>query len=214
MARCGAGSRPGTASRSWRAAASRSLTRNELPGDPSDKQSRYIEAAVNGVIVACLYAPNGNPQPGPKFDYKLAWHERFEAHAAELFATRPAGRAGRRLQHRAGAARHLSEHDPTTTMRWCSRRAARAFASAARRRAGPMRSARCIPKETVYTFWDYLRNRWERDAGLRLDHLLLSKKLARRLTDAGVDREVRGLEGRQRPRAGVGDVEIGQADDG
>ena len=85
-AQCGAGKRPGTASPSWRAAANRSLTRRELPGDPDDRQARYIEAAVNGVIVASLYAPNGNPQPGPKFDYKLTWMERLLAHAKELYA--------------------------------------------------------------------------------------------------------------------------------
>ena len=85
------------------------LTRNELPGDPSDTQSRYIEAAVNGILVASLYAPNGNPQPGPKFDYKLAWHERLDAPRGRAFRDRPAGRARRRLQHRSGTARHLPD---------------------------------------------------------------------------------------------------------
>ena len=81
----------------------------ELPGDPSDRQSRYIEAAVGGILIASLYLPNGNPQPGPKFDYKLAWFERFIAHAAELIACGRAGGAGRRLQCRSDGVRHLPD---------------------------------------------------------------------------------------------------------
>ena len=86
------------------------VTRRELPGDPQDTQARYIEAAVGGIIVASLYLPNGNPRPGPKFDYKLAWFDRLVAHAADLLGRRRAGRSRRRLQCRADGHRHLS-HD-------------------------------------------------------------------------------------------------------
>ena len=167
-------------------------TRTELPGDPDDTQSRYIEAAVNGIIVACLYAPNGNPQPGPKFDYKLAWHERFEAHAAELLASGlPVALVGDyNIVPEPRDIYASKSYDDNALVQPESRAAfarllEQGWVDALRKKH---------PKETIYTFWDYRRNRWQRDAGLRLDHLLLSKKLARRLTGAGVDREVRGLE--------------------
>ncbi len=169
------------------------LTRDELPGDPSDAQSRYIEAAVNGILVACLYAPNGNPQPGPKFDYKLAWHERFNAHAAELYATGlPVVLAGDyNIVPEPRDIYPTKSYDDNALVQPESRAAFRrlldqGWTDAIRKRH---------PKDTVYTFWDYRRNRWQRDAGLRLDHILLSRKMAARLTGAGVDREVRGLEG-------------------
>jgi exodeoxyribonuclease-3 len=167
------------------------VTRTELPGDPSDTQSRYIEAAVNGIIVACLYAPNGNPQPGPKFDYKLAWHERFEAHAAELLASGlPVALVGDyNIVPEPRDIYATKSYDDNALVQPESRAA---FARLLKQ--GWIDAIRKVhPDEAVYTFWDYRRNRWERDAGLRLDHLLLSKKLARRLTGAGVDREVRGL---------------------
>lgn len=169
------------------------MTRDELPGDPSDSQSRYIEAAVNGVIVGCLYGPNGNPQPGPKFDYKLAWHERFEMHAAELFKTGlPVALAGDyNIVPEPRDIYETRSYDDNALVQPQSRAAFRrlldqGWVDALRKKH---------PKDTIYTFWDYRRNRWQRDAGLRLDHILLSKKLARRLIDAGVDRDVRGLEG-------------------
>jgi exodeoxyribonuclease III len=167
------------------------VTRTELPGDPSDTQSRYIEAAVNGIIVACLYAPNGNPQPGPKFDYKLAWHERFEAHAAELLASGlPVALVGDyNIVPEPRDIYPTKSYDDNALVQPESRAA---FARLLKQ--GWVDAIRKVhPDETVYTFWDYRRNRWERDAGLRLDHLLLSKKLVRRLTGAGVDREVRAL---------------------
>jgi exodeoxyribonuclease III len=167
------------------------LTRSELPGDPADTQSRYIEAAVNGIIVACLYAPNGNPQPGPKFDYKLAWHERFEAHAAGLLASGlPVALVGDyNIVPEPRDIYPSRSYDDNALVQPGSRAA---FARLLKQ--GWVDAIRKIyPDETVYTFWDYRRNRWERDAGLRLDHFLLSKKLARRLTAAGVDREVRAL---------------------
>jgi exodeoxyribonuclease-3 len=169
------------------------LTRNELPGDPSDKQARYIEAAVNGIIVTSIYAPNGNPQPGPKFDYKLAWHARLNAHAAELFAAGvPVVLAGDyNVVPEPRDIYATKSYDDNALVQPQSRAAFKAlldqgWIDAIRKKH---------PKDTVYTFWDYMRKRWERDAGLRLDHLLLSKKAARRLRDAGVDRDVRGQEG-------------------
>lgn len=169
------------------------LTRSELPGDPSDTQARYIEAAVNGVIVTSIYAPNGNPQPGAKFDYKLAWHERLEAHAAELFAAGvPVVLAGDyNVVPEPRDIYATSSYDDNALVQPESRAAFRRLLDQGW--VDAIRKKR--PKETVYTFWDYMRNRWQRDAGLRLDHLLLSKKAARRLKDAGVDREVRDREG-------------------
>ena len=169
------------------------MTRDELPGDPSDSQSRYIEAAVNGVIVGCLYGPNGNPQPGPKFDYKLAWHERFEAHAAELFKTGlPVVLAGDyNIVPEPRDIYETRSYDDNALVQPQSRASFRRLLD-----QGWTDALRKVhPKNTIYTFWDYRRNRWQRDAGLRLDHILLSKKLVRRLIDAGVDRDVRGLEG-------------------
>ena len=169
------------------------LTRDELPGDPADSQSRYIEAAVDGILVACLYAPNGNPQPGPKFDYKLAWHERFNAHAAELFTTGvPVVLAGDyNIVPEPRDIYATRSYDDNALVQPESRAAFRRLLD-----QGWVDAIRKMhPNDTVYTFWDYRRNRWQRDAGLRLDHILLSKKLARRLKGAGVDRDVRGLEG-------------------
>jgi exodeoxyribonuclease-3 len=169
------------------------MTRNELPGDPSDSQSRYIEAAVNGVLIGCLYGPNGNPQPGPKFDYKLAWHQRFGMHAAELFKTGlPVVLAGDyNIVPEPRDIYETRSYDDNALVQPQSRAAFRALLA-----QGWTDALRKVhPQDTIYTFWDYRRNRWQRDAGLRLDHILLSKKLARRLIDAGVDRDVRGLEG-------------------
>jgi exodeoxyribonuclease-3 len=168
------------------------LIRAELPGDAADTQSRYIEAAVNGVVIASLYAPNGNPRPGPKFDYKLAWNERLIEHAAGLLAANvPVVLAGDYnivpeprdiYQTKSYDDNALVQPQPREQF---SRLLAQGWVDAIRK---------AHPHETVFTFWDYMRNRWGRDAGLRLDHLLLSKKAARRFEDAGVDREVRGRE--------------------
>ncbi|MBT1154623.1 exodeoxyribonuclease III [Aminobacter anthyllidis] len=167
-------------------------TRMELPGDPDDSQSRYIEAAVNGVLIASLYAPNGNPQPGPKFDYKLAWHARLNAHAATLLAADvPVVLAGDfNIAPDARDVYATTSYDDNALVQPESRAAFRqlldqGWTDAIRKR---------FPTETVYSFWDYRRNRWPRDAGLRLDHLLLSKKMAKRLTGAGVDRGMRGRD--------------------
>lgn len=169
------------------------LTRTALPGDPDPSQARYIEAAVNGVLVGCLYLPNGNPVPGPKFDYKLAWFERLIEHAATLLTTGApvvlagdynvvpteadlypnhsyAGDALLRPESRAAFARLLDQ--------------------------GWTDALQAIhPDDTPWTFWSYLRQRWPKDKGLRIDHLLLSPELVGDLVDAGVDRWVRGLDG-------------------
>jgi exodeoxyribonuclease III len=168
------------------------VTRMDLPGDTTDKQSRYLEAAVNGVIVASIYAPNGNPQPGPKFDYKLAWLNRLSAHAAELYATgAPVVLAGDYNVVPTGLDIYPTKSwDRDALVQPQSRVAyqnllAQGWADAVRA---------LHPKEPMYTFWDYMRKRWERDAGLRLDHFLLSRALLQRLQGAGVDRLTRGME--------------------
>jgi exodeoxyribonuclease III len=169
------------------------VTRRELPGDPDDRQARYIEAAVNGVIVTSLYAPNGNPQPGPKFDYKLAWMERLLAQAKELYAAGvPVVLAG--------------DYNVVPTDRDIY--AVRSYADDALLQPAPRAQFQTLlrqgwidalralhPDAGLYTYWSYLRNRWPRDAGLRIDHLLLSALAAKRLAAAGVDRKVRGEAG-------------------
>jgi exodeoxyribonuclease-3 len=168
-------------------------TRRCLPGDPSDEQARYIEAAVNGVLVGCLYLPNGNPQPGPKFDYKLAWFERLIDYAAELLAADvPVVLAGDYNVVPTDA-------DIYNTRSWLKDALLQPESREAYRRLlaqGWTDSIRHLhPDEPIYTFWDYFRNAWGRNAGLRIDHLLLSPSTAPRLREAGVDREVRGREG-------------------
>ncbi len=168
------------------------LTRDELPGDPEDREARYIEAAVNGVLIASLYLPNGNPQPGPKFDHKLAWFERLTAHAAELRkAGVPAVLAGDYNVAPTG-------FDIYPTRSWDKDALVQPASRAAFQRLldqGWTDAIRTVhPDQPMYSFWDYKRRRWERDAGLRLDHLLLSPEAAARLVDAGVDRDERGAE--------------------
>jgi exodeoxyribonuclease-3 len=169
------------------------VTRDQLPGDPADTQSRYIEAAVEGILYACIYLPNGNPQPGPKFDYKLAWFERLIAHAGELFSAElPVVLAG-------DFNVVPTDRDIYSTRSWADDALLQPESRAAFRRLlaqGWTDAIRAIhPDAAIYTFWDYMRNRWARDAGLRIDHLLLSGEVSPRLVDAGVDREVRGREG-------------------
>jgi len=169
------------------------LTRNRLPGDPSDAQSRYIEAAVGGVLIANLYAPNGNPQPGPKFAYKLAWMKRLLTHAKALCAIdAPVVLAGDFNVVPTDADIYPSKPYAKNALVQPEPRAL--FGRLLEQ--GWVDAIRAIhPDEPMYTFWDYKRNRWERDAGLRLDHLLLNAPAARRLADAGVDREARGHDG-------------------
>jgi exodeoxyribonuclease-3 len=167
-------------------------TRRGLPGDPRDNQSRYIEAAVNGLLVGCLYLPNGNPRPGPKFDYKLAWLDRLIAHAASMIdANLPVVLVGdynviptdldvykpeRWLDDALFAPEARSGYERLLAQGWTD--AIRAL----------------HPDQAIYTFWDYWRNAWGRNAGLRIDHLLLSPIVAAGLKRAGVDAEVRGGE--------------------
>ena len=164
--------------------------RRALPGDDRDGQARYIEAAVNGVLVACLYAPNGNPQPGPKFDYKLAWLERLIAHAADLDrAGAPVVLAGDFNVVPTPADIYATRSYDTNAL--VQPQARDAFARLVG--AGWTDAIRDRhPKDTIYTFWDYMRNRWPRNAGLRIDHLLVNDVLRRRLGTAGVDAHVRG----------------------
>ena len=169
------------------------VTRTALPGDADDTQSRYLEAAVDGVLVATLYAPNGNPQPGPKFTYKLAWMKGLLAHAAELYALdAPVVLAGDYNVVPTDA-------DIYSTKSYAKNALLQPESRAMFRRIldqGWIDAIRTLhPNAPMYTFWDYKRNRWQRDAGLRIDHLLLNPKAAKRLTEAGVDREVRGLDG-------------------
>ena len=166
------------------------LTRSELPGDTADTQSRYIEAAVNGILIGCLYAPNGNPQPGPKFDYKLAWLERLIRHARSLLeASVPVVLAGDyNVVPTPLDIYQTHSYDNDALVQPKSRAAFQRLV-----KQGWSDAIRTLhPQDRIYTYWDYMRNRWPRDAGLRLDHLLLSADLARRLVASGVDRDVRG----------------------
>jgi len=170
--------------------------RRVLPGDPDDLHSRYIEATVGSgaaeIVVGCLYLPNGNPAPGPKFEYKLRWLERFLLHSADLVAE--------------GAPVVLAGDyniiptaiDVYKPERWVDDALFRTEVREAYARllaqgwTDALRSVK--PDQVIYTFWDYFRNAYARNAGLRIDHLLLSPALAGRLIDAGVDRDVRGRD--------------------
>jgi exodeoxyribonuclease-3 len=169
------------------------LTRIELPGDDGDREARYIEAAVSGVIVACIYAPNGNPQPGPKFDYKLDWLRRLRLHGARLLRQDlPVVLAGDyNVAPTALDIYPTRSWDKDALIQPKSRAAFAALVA-----QGWTDAIRTLhPSKPMFTFWQYKRNRWARDAGLRLDHLLLSPTLAPRLVKAGVDRKVRGEDG-------------------
>ena len=164
-------------------------TRRGLPGDPDDSHSRYIEAAVNGVLIGCLYLPNGNPVPGPKFDYKLKWMERLIAHASELKDVEcPVVLAGDYNVIPTDADVYKPE-------RWLDDALFKPEPRAQYQRLleqGWTDAIRKLhPDETIYTFWDYWRNAWARNAGIRIDHLLLNARAAKRLKAAGVDKEAR-----------------------
>jgi exodeoxyribonuclease III len=164
--------------------------RRELPGDPSDEHSRYLEASVGGLVVCCLYLPNGNPQPGPKFDYKLKWFERLIEHAATLYRSK---------QHVVMAGdfnvvpTDLDIYDPHS---WRKDALLQPETRACWERLleqGWVDVLRLLhPEEAIFTFWDFFRQHWPRNAGLRIDHLIVNKVLAKKVRDAGVDRWVRG----------------------
>jgi exodeoxyribonuclease-3 len=169
------------------------VTRKGLPGDPSDTQSRYIEAAVDGLVVGCLYAPNGNPQPGPKFQYKLSWMARLARHARKLL------KSGAPVVLAGDYNVVPTPFDIYPTKSWNDDALVQPESRAALKKIvdqGWIDALRqCHPKEPMYTFWHYWRNSWKRNAGLRIDHLLLSPAAALRLQDAGVDTAIRGVEG-------------------
>jgi exodeoxyribonuclease-3 len=166
--------------------------RRVLPGDEEDVHSRYIEATLDDVLLACLYLPNGNPAPGPKFDYKLGWMERLIKHGAELIrADRPVVLAG-------DFNVIPTPKDVYKPERWVDDAL---FRTETREAFGRLMSQGWVdairkihPNETIYTFWDFFRNAYERNAGIRIDHLLLNPHAAARLKGAGVERDVRGWE--------------------
>jgi len=166
------------------------LTRSSLPGAPQDRQARYIEAAVHGVLFTSVYLPNGNPQPGPKFEYKLAWFDRLISHAAELIAADiPIVLAGDYNVVPAPQDIYSTRSlDKNALVQPKSREAfarllAQGWTDALRK---------LYPTGSLWTFWDYEYERWQKDKGMRLDHLLLSPTISNRLAGGGVDRWVRG----------------------
>lgn len=167
-------------------------TRRGLPGDAGDAHSRYIEAAIDGVLIGCLYMPNGNPAPGPKFDYKLKWFERLIAYAKELeAASLPVVLVGDYNVM-------PTDLDVYKPERWVDDALFRPEVRSAFHRLIAQSWTDALrhlhPDERLYTFWDYFRNAWGRNAGLRIDHFLMSPAIARRLKAGDVDREVRGWD--------------------
>jgi exodeoxyribonuclease-3 len=166
--------------------------RRALPGDPEDEHSRYIEAEVNGITIGCLYLPNGNPAPGPKFDYKLRWFERLRLHAAELLAS------GMPVVITGDYNVMPTEIDAYKPERWVEdalfRPETRAAFKTLVEQGWTDAIRKLYPNEVIYTFFDYFRNAYERNAGLRIDHFLLSPQLEKRLKAGAVDRNVRGWE--------------------
>ena len=167
-------------------------TQRGLPGDAEDVHSRYIEASINDLVIGCLYLPNGNPAPGPKFDYKLSWFERLHTYAGTLLKT------GKPVILTGDYNVMPTEKDVYKPERWVNDALFRPETRAAFKKLVDQGWTDAIrklyPDKTIYTFWDYFRNAYGRDAGLRIDHFLLSPKVEKRLLSAGVDREVRGWE--------------------
>jgi exodeoxyribonuclease-3 len=163
-----------------------------LPGDPEDLNSRYIEAKIKGIHVGCLYLPNGNPAPGPKLDYKLRWFERLTEHAAKLL------KSGMPVVLTGDYNVMPTELDVYKPERWVDDALFRPEVRAAFKKLVDQGWTDAIrklyPDEVIYTFWDYFRNAYGRNAGLRIDHFLLSPEVDKRLVAAGVDRNVRGWE--------------------
>lgn len=163
-----------------------------LPGDSDDTQSRFLEAAIGEIHIGCLYLPNGNPAPGPKFDYKLEWLDRFVKHTAGLIGS------GKPVILTGDFNIIPTEHDVYKPERWVNdalfrievREAFQTLLS-----QGWIDALRTLfPQETLYTYWDYFRSAFSRNAGMRIDHFLLSPGLSKRLINAGVNRDVRGWE--------------------
>ena len=166
--------------------------RRELPGDDEDTHSRYMEAIIDNMLICCLYLPNGNPAPGPKFDYKLKWFERLSAHAATLLEEDvPVVLVGDYNVM-------PTDLDVYKPERWVDDALFRPEVRAAYKSLvdqGWTDALRKLhPEEKIYTFWDYFRKAFERNAGLRIDHFLLSPHVDQRLVAAGVDKQVRGWE--------------------
>jgi len=167
-------------------------TRRQLPGYEDDSQARYLEAAVRGVLVGCLYAPNGNPIRGPKFEYKLAWLEALLTHAKQLYAT------GHAVVLAGDYNIVPTDEDIYNPRSWKRNALLQPEPRRVYRRLldqGWLDALRAKHEEPIFTFWDYFRDHWKRGAGLRLDHLLLSETLAPTLVDAGVDSWARGRDG-------------------
>ena len=164
--------------------------RRGLPGNEKDEHSRYLEAAIDGIIVGCLYLPNGNPQPGPKFDYKLAWFERLIRHAQGLY------NCGHPVVLAGDFNVVPTDSDIYNPKSWKKDALLQPESREAYRRLlaqGWTDSLRALhPDEAIYTFWDYFRNHWQTNSGLRIDHLLLNRELTARLRKANVDSWVRG----------------------
>ena len=169
------------------------LTRDGLPGDPSDRQARYIEAAVNGILISSIYLPNGNPHPGPKYVYKLQWFERLIEHAATLIASGvPVILAGDYNVVPTEIDIYAGHHEHANALLQPNVRVAFQRLLA----LGWVDALRTVqPDRPTWTFWGYLRNRWQNDKGMRLDHLLLSPSLASGLASGGVSRTLRGQPG-------------------
>ena len=166
--------------------------RRDLPGDDEFVHSRYIEAMIDGITIGCLYLPNGNPTPGPKFDYKLRWMERLTKHASDLLSEdKPVILTGDYNVI-------PTESDVYKPERWVKDALFLPEVRAAFKNIVSQGWTDAIrklyPDETIYTFWDYFRNAYGRNAGMRIDHFLLSPQIKDRLVAAGVDREVRGWE--------------------
>jgi exodeoxyribonuclease-3 len=167
-------------------------TRRGLDGDPEDTHSRYIEAFINGVVIGCLYLPNGNPFPGPKFEYKLKWIKRLTAHAKKLQGfDLPVALVGDYNIMPTDLDTYKPEKYKDNAL---FRPEARKLWESLLKLGWTDAIRKLFPREHFYTFWDYLRNAYGRDAGLRLDHFLLNPVLSKRLVSAGVDKEVRGWE--------------------
>ena len=167
-------------------------TRRGLAGEPEDTHSRYIEAFINGVVIGCLYLPNGNPWPGPKFDYKLRWMQRLQAHADKLLSFNlPVAMVGDYNV----MPTDLDTYKPQKYLKNALFRPESKAAFKALVDSGWTDVIRHLyPNKPIYTFWDYLRNAYGRNAGLRLDHFLLNEKLKDRLVNATVDKAVRGWD--------------------